>query len=162
MNSYSLLAGAAVLLTVGAAEAQSSLTPAQAKAILEPFYAIFTMPVVGDVKSLLEKSTRSDWQSCSSETVCYSREQREPVFRNFGQAVPDLKYVMKELSVSGDTVFVRGELSGTPAGTFLGVPHSGRSFSIMTIDQNVIKDGKLLRTYHVEDWASAIRQLSEK
>jgi hypothetical protein len=162
MKRHGLLAGVAMLLAAGSAHAQSALTPEQARSIVEPFYAIFTMPVAGDVKSLLEKSTRGDWQSCSSETVCYDRVQREPVFIGYGVAVPNLKYVMKEVSVSGDTVFVRGELSGTPAGTFLGVPHSGRSFSIMTIDQNIIKEGKLLRTYHVEDWASAIRQLSQK
>lgn len=149
------LAGAA-----SSAHAQS-MTVEQAKAIIAPFYSIFTMPVAGDVKALLEQSTTADWQSCSSNTSCDSRDDREPVFSGFGKAVPNLKYVMKEVVVAGDKVIVRGELSGTPAGTFLGVPNTGHSFTIMTIDENTIRDGKVSRTYHVEDWASARRQLSQ-
>ena len=64
--------------------------------------------------------------------------------------------------LSGDRIIVRSEASGTPAGEFFGVPHSGRSFKIMTIDIHTVKDGKLVVAHHVEDWASALRQLAGK
>jgi hypothetical protein len=32
----------------------------------------------------------------------------------------------------------------------------------MTIDIHTVKEGKLATAYHVEDWASAMRQLSSK
>jgi predicted ester cyclase len=40
------------------------------------------------------------------------------------------------------------------------VPASGKSFKIMSIDIHTIEDGKIKRSYHVEDWAGAMRQLS--
>jgi len=53
-------------------------------------------------------------------------------------------------------------LTGTPSGEFYGVPHSGKSFKIMTVDIQTIKGGKIAKTYHVEDWASALNQLRAK
>ena len=42
----------------------------------------------------------------------------------------------------------------------MGVPHGGKSFRIMSIDIHTVKDGKLQRAYHVEDWIGAARQPS--
>lgn len=64
--------------------------------------------------------------------------------------------------MSGDRVIVRGEASGMPAGPFMGMPHGGKSFKVMSIDIHTVRDGKLVRAYHVEDWMGASRQLSAK
>lgn len=157
-----LFATCAVCCLMGTASAQTALTPAQARAAIMPLYTTFTQPVAGDVKTLLEQGTTSDWKSCASETECRGREESIKVFLGFGKALPDMKHSIQEIIVSGDTVVVRGELSGTPAGDFFGVPHTGRSFTIMTMDKHAVKDGKLAHTYHLEDWASAIRQLTAK
>jgi hypothetical protein len=37
---------------------------------------------------------------------------------------------------------------------------SGKNFKIMAIDVHTVEDGKIKRTYHLEDWAGAMRQLS--
>ena len=42
----------------------------------------------------------------------------------------------------------------------MGAPHSGKSFKLMSIDVHTIEDGKLTRSYHLEDWMGAVRQLS--
>jgi predicted ester cyclase len=54
---------------------------------------------------------------------------------------------------------VRSEASGTPAGDFMGVPHGGKRFSVMTIDIHTVEGNTLVRAHHVEDWAGALRQL---
>jgi predicted ester cyclase len=74
--------------------------------------------------------------------------------------VPDLQWRISELLQAGDRVVVRGEGRGTPAGEFFGVPHTGKAFSIMSIDIHTIRDGRIQTTYHLEDWAGALRQLS--
>jgi predicted ester cyclase len=56
-------------------------------------------------------------------------------------------------------VIVRGEVTGTPAGELFGVPHGGKSFRMMAIDSQTIKDGKIAKTYHLENWRSALGQL---
>src|SRR5580704_7218351 len=65
-------------------------------------------------------------------------------------------------AVAGDRVVVRGEVTGTPAGELFGVPHSGKSFRIMAVDIQTIRDGKIAQTFHMENWLSAIGQLRAK
>jgi hypothetical protein len=61
---------------------------------------------------------------------------------------------------------VRSEVNGTRSGDPFGVPHSGKSFRIMAVDIQIIKDGKIAKTFHktfhMENWLSAIGQLRAK
>lgn len=47
-------------------------------------------------------------------------------------------------------------------GAYFGVPAGGKSFKIMAIDIHTIRDRKAITAHHVEDWASAVRQLSAR
>ncbi len=156
---YRAIAAAALLLA-SATHAQS-ITADRAREIIAPLYATFTQPVAGDVKALLEKATSADWQSCAADNECRGRDESVKVFLGLGKDLPNMRHIIKDVVVAGDVVVVRGELSGTPAGELFGVAHTGRSFSIMTMDMHVVKDGHLTRTYHVEDWAAATRQLAK-
>jgi len=73
-----------------------------------------------------------------------------------------MKFDIKEVLVAGDRVIVRGEVTGTPAGELFGVPHTGKSFRMMAIDIQTIRDGKITKTYHMENWLSALNQLRAK
>lgn len=79
-----------------------------------------------------------------------------------GEVVPDLTWEVKEIFALDDGRFVvRGMVSGTPIGPFFGVETpTGRSFSVMSIDILTLKEGKIVHTYHLEDWTSAIAQLT--
>lgn len=158
-----LAASLALAATAFAAQAQG-LTEAQARAAIAPLYTTFSQPVQGDVQTLLEQGTTPDWQSCTGEGAgdCRGRAASVKVFEGFGKALPDMKHTIREVVVAGDRVLVRGEIHGTPAGDFFGVPHTGRSFTIMTLDVHTLRDGKIARTYHLEDWASALGQLRAK
>ena len=78
----------------------------------------------------------------------------------FDKLIPDLDWKVEAMHQDGDTVVVRSRATGTPVGPFFGVDGQGRSFDIMTIDIHELEDGVIVRTYHVEDWAGALRQLS--
>ena len=80
----------------------------------------------------------------------------------FAKSIPDLTFEIREVLVDGDRVIVRGEVNGTPAGELFGVPHTGKSFKIMAVDIQTIKDGKIAKTYHMENWLSALGQLRAK
>jgi hypothetical protein len=58
-------------------------------------------------------------------------------------------------------VIVRGKVTGAPAGELLGVPHTGKNFTIMAIDFQT-KDSKIATTYLMENWFSALGQLRAK
>jgi ketosteroid isomerase-like protein len=68
----------------------------------------------------------------------------------------------RRLLVLGDRVIVRGEVRGTPSGDLFGVPHSGKSFQIMAIDIQTIRDGKIAKTFHTENCLSTIDLLRAK
>jgi len=141
----------------GTVQAQT-LTAEQARAAIAPFYQ--ALNAGNDTIALVNQATSPDWMSCGGNDVCRSRDQVGASIAGLQKTVPDLKWEIKELLVSGDRAIVRGEATGTPAGPFMGVPPGGKSFRIMSIDVHTIKDGKLVRAYHVEDWMGAVRQLS--
>lgn len=78
----------------------------------------------------------------------------------FWKLIPDLVWQPQEIINEGDRYVVRSSVSGTPNGDFMGMPTDGtKSFNIMTIDVHTMKDGMFISTFHVEDWATAIKQL---
>ena len=135
-----------------------TLTTDQAREIIAPLYK--ALNAGNDAVALVNQATSPEWLSCGGNDVCRQRDQVGAAIAGLQKTVPDLKWEIKEVLVSGDRVIVRGEASGTPAGTFMGVPSGGKSFRIMSIDVHTIKDGKMIRAYHVEDWMGAVRQLS--
>lgn len=135
------------------------LTIEQARSVVAPFYESLNQPASKDVRALIEGAAAADWRSFAGETMSKSREEFIQQVMGFGKLIPDLTWAIKEVMVDGDRVVVRSEASGTPADDFMGVPHSGKRFAIMTLDVHTVASGKLIRAHHVEDWASAIRQL---
>lgn len=130
-----------------------------AAALIAPFYDALTRPAQKDVRALVEGLARDDWRSFAGESVSKGREEFIQQVMGFGKLIPDLTWEVKEVLADGDRIIVRSEARGTPAGDFMGIPHAGRSFAIMTIDVHTVRDGRLVTAHHVEDWASALRQL---
>ena len=155
---------AAVVLTAPLAASAQSLTEAQARAVIAPWYGLFNQPVQGDMKTLQEQILTADYESCWGYLPgeCWGRDASIKVVGGFAKSIPDMKFAIKEVLVAGDRVIVRGEVTGTPAGDLFGVPHTGKSFRIMAIDIQTIQDGKIGRTYHLENWLSALGQLRGK
>lgn len=130
-----------------------------ARSIVAPFYDALNAPASKDVRALVEAAASPDWRSFSGETASKGRDEFIQQVVGFGKLIPDLAWDIKEIIADGDKIVVRSEASGTPAADFMGVPHGGKRFSIMTIDVHTVAGGKLVRAHHVEDWASALRQL---
>lgn len=135
------------------------MTRDDARSIIAPFYDALNAPASKDVRALVEGVASADWRSYSGEGVSKGREEFIQQATGFGRLIPDLAWEIKEVVADGDTIVVRSEASGTPAADFMGVPHGGKRFAIMTIDMHTLADGKLVRAHHVEDWAGALRQL---
>ena len=140
------------------------LTEAQARAIIEPWYSMFTRSVPGDIAALHEQAVTPDYQSLTGEGAgeSWGRDVSIKVIGGFATSIPDMKFEIKEVLVADDRVIVRGEVAGTPAGDLFGVPHTGKSFKIMAIDIQTIKDGMITKTFHMENWLSALGQLRAK
>ncbi len=130
-----------------------------ARSIVAPIYEAHNAPATRDVRALVEGAASPDWRSFSGETASKGRDEFIQQVMGFGKLIPDLAWDIKDIIADGDKIVVRSEASGTPDADFMGVPHGGKRFSIMTIDIHTVAGGKLIRAHHVEDWASALRQL---
>jgi predicted ester cyclase len=138
----------------------AEMTTDSARAAVAPFYQALNAEHAQDSADLVRQATAAEWVSCRGNEICNNRDE---VIAGIGarlKSVPDLKWQIKDVLVSGDEVIVRGEATGTPSGEFFGAPHGGRSFRIMSVDVHTLRDGKMVRSYHVEDWIGAVRQLS--
>lgn len=154
-----LVCGVVTALVVPLASAQSSAAlSTEQKALMETYYRAFHPGA--DAASQIRQATSSDWKSCATNTDCLPREQLIGLLGGFRQAIPDLSWQVLEFLVAGERIVARGEGTGTPAGDFMGVPHAGKSFRITSIDIHTVRNNKIVHTYHLEDWASALRQLS--
>ena len=149
---------AAVSLGDGAAPGKATEEPASET--IRMFYEALSAGT--DVSALFGRATSPEWASCGGNDVCRSRDQVIRTVIGLHTAVPDLKWEIKEVLLSDNRIIVRGEASGTPAGDFMGVPQGGKSFKLMSIDIHTVESGKITRSYHVEDWVGATRQLSAK
>ena len=162
MNRISAACLAIAATAVIALPAHAELSAEAARASVAPFYKALNAEFANDSAELIRQSTAPQWVSCRGNETCNSRDE---VIAGIGQrlkSVPDLKWIIKEVLVSGNQVTVRGEATGTPAGEFMGAPHTGKSFKLMSIDVHTLEGGKMVRSHHVEDWLGAVRQISAK
>jgi len=154
----------ALALTSASAASAQSMTEAQAREVIAPWYGLFNVATRGDVKAVQEQVLTTDYESCSGYLPgeCWGRDTSIKVVSNFSKSIPDMKFDIKEVLVSGDRIIVRGEVAGTPAQALFGAPPTGKSFRIMTIDIQTIREGKIAKTFHMENWLSALGQLQAK
>jgi steroid delta-isomerase-like uncharacterized protein len=81
------------------------------------------------------------------------------LFAGFRQAFPDLHLTVEDVIVEANRAVARGTMTGTHRGTFLGVPPTGRRFSIHWIDVYRIEGGLIRETWHLEDFLGMLVQL---
>ena len=72
---------------------------------------------------------------------------------------PDLHLTIKDILQDGDKVVVRADMTGTQRAAFLGFPSKNRTMTIQVVDIHEFNDGKIVRTWHTEDWMTGLHQL---
>jgi len=143
------------------AVAASILTIEEARRIVAPLYDALNQPGKKDVAALLAKACNPDYRSYGTNEDWLTREQLAEVFKMIGSAVPDLRWTIEDIQTFGDQIVVRGEAAGTPTGELFGAKPTGKSFKTMALDLFTVKNGKLASAYHVENWMTALQQISK-
>lgn len=129
--------------------------------VVRSFYAdLLTTPA--DVTSEAVRSVvTEDWESIPTPRGGPGADGLVKTLGGFGAVIPDLAWEPQEILQDGNRYIVRSIATGTPTGPVFGIdPPTGKSFEIMTIDIHTVEDGKIVRSYHVEEWAKAIQQLT--
>ena len=126
------------------------------------FYDALNVPSTKDVKGLVESVVQPEWRSFNAGNISKGRDEFINQVIGFGKMIPDLKWDVQSVlwDAQANRVIVHSIASGTPAGDFMGVPHTGNKFEVYAIDIHTLDaSGKAIRADHVEDWAGAIRAL---
>jgi predicted ester cyclase len=134
-----------------------ALTHDEAMALITPFYDLFRSKKRDWDRGFA--ALADDWRSWDGNDTYRGKAETRTFLEGLFATVPDIDVHNLQIVVEGDWIAVRSELSGTPTREFFGVPPSGRSFHIMAVDFNRVRDGKLAELYHCENWAIAIAQL---
>ena len=159
MRQFSTLLAAlligAMAITTGA--------KADDKSKVQTFYDFLSNPGSKSHAETFRANVTADWKSIGDYS---GKSKSADAFIGqlgfFSKLIPDLNWKIEEMIQAGDRVIVRGRASGTPKGPLFGVDGQGKSFEIMSIDIHTLKNGKIAQTFHVEDWAGALRQLKGK
>lgn len=83
----------------------------------------------------------------------------KPLLAQLTTTFPDLNLRIEDILQDGDKVVVRATMAGTQREPFMGFPAKNRTMSIQVVDIHEVKDGKIVRTWHTEDWMTGLRQL---
>ena len=141
----------------------ASSVMASDKATVQTFYDFLSNPGSKSHAKTFRSNVSKDWQSFGNYS---GKNKTAGAFIGqlgfFAKLIPDLKWKVEEMIQAGDRVIVRGRASGTPKEPLFGVDGKGEGFTFMSIDIHTIKDGKIAKTYHVEDWVGALAQLKGK
>jgi len=146
------IAVAAALLCVGA--------PAYAANQMSQTVKLFYQAFNSNQPDLLDQVLAPDWQDVPlNPGQAPGRDGFKPLIGVFYKTFGGLKVTNEDIIESGDKVVVRSTIEGTQAGDFAGFPSKGRPFKIMAIDIHQFKDGKVVKTWHIEDWLSGLFQM---
>ncbi len=131
--------------------------------LIVPFYRrALTVNTETTSTAVLERVLADDFQSVNGqETKSKAVLIKQVEF--FWKLIPNLAWEPQDFVVGEGKVAVRSVATGSPKGAFMGMELDGsRSFKMDTIDIHEIQDGKIARVYHLEDWATALKQLAGK
>ena len=76
-----------------------------------------------------------------------------------GRGLADARFVVEDVIAEDDRVAVRVTASATQVGEFMGLPPSGRTYTIGEIHIFRIRDGKVTEHWHQFDQIGLMRQL---
>jgi predicted ester cyclase len=121
---------------------------------------LFYQAISANQPELLDKVLAPDWEDIPPGMgQAPGRDGFKPLIAGFNKTFAGLKVTNDDIIESGDKVVVRSTIEGTQAGDFAGFPSKGKPFKTMAIDIHQFKDGKVIKTWHIEDWLGALFQM---
>lgn len=87
------------------------------------------------------------------------REGVKAVFGMFFTAFPDLRLEVGDMVAEGDLVATGMSMTGTHQGEFMGVPETGKSINVSSMEFIRITEGKVTEHWGVTDQAGMMEQL---
>lgn len=149
-----LLAG--TLLTAQASAAPAADGP---RRIASQWYEAFARHDA----DLLDTLLAPEWVDIpSSPDAPHGPEAAREAMAMLVSAFPDFDIRIEDIIQEGNKVVVRSTITGTQRKAFAGLPATGRSMTIQAVDIHEIAGGRIIRTWHTEDWMTGLRELGHR
>jgi len=87
------------------------------------------------------------------------REGFKQALAVFFRAFPDTHNHVEDMIAEGDRVVVRGHLTATHQGEFMGIPPTGKQVQMQYIDIWVVENGKITNNWVQMDFLGMLQQL---
>ncbi len=84
-----------------------------------------------------------------------------PVFADLAAALPDMHIEILDMLVQDNRVGVRAEVSGMQDGPLMGIAATKKPVCFAIHSFHELPDGRIAKTWHLEDWLSVFRHLGE-
>lgn len=128
--------------------------------VIEKFYSVFS---TGNTESLPEILAKNYTQYPSDPGQTPDIEGFIKHAKDFGTMFSDLKGKHTHILVDGDYVHVRGEYDVTHSGDVFGITPTGKRITIIAFDTHHFnQEGKIDKTWHLEDFWGAYSQITSK
>jgi ketosteroid isomerase-like protein len=124
--------------------------------LMQQFYAAFEKQDVDALRAVVTEN----WQDLPpAPTQTPGPDGVGPVFAMLSNAFDSLEVIVDDVLVDGDRVGVRARMSGIHVGPLLGVEGKQARFNIALHEFHKLRDGRVARTYHLEDWLAFFTQV---
>ncbi|HWK93022.1 MAG TPA: ester cyclase [Luteimicrobium sp.] len=133
----------------------STHTTTDALAIVRGFYDALS---TGDL-SLVDASLAPDWEAVPALRTVPGAEGWKASVSHLRGVFTDLDVVIEDVLVDGDRVAVRTLTSGVHSGELLGVEGTGKRIEFRATDVHRLRDGRVVQTWHLEDYFGIALQL---
>lgn len=128
--------------------------------VIKKFYGVFA---TGDMSVLPEVLAENYTQYPSDPGQTPDIDGFIKHAKDWASMFSDLKGAPSHILVDGDLVFVRSELEMTHSGTAFDIPATGKRVKINAFDlHHFNEEGKIDKTWHLEDFWGVYSQISSK
>jgi predicted ester cyclase len=109
---------------------------------------------------LLDKACTEDWEDIPlAPGQGPGPDGLKKLIPMFLKAFPDAKIVVQEIVGASGRAAVRAGFSGTHSGEIFGIAGSGKTVDVALHDFHHLKNGRVARTWHLEDWFGMLHQV---
>ncbi|WP_394845805.1 ester cyclase [Pendulispora brunnea] len=124
--------------------------------IVQTFYRAFS-----DKKpELLDEAVTPDWEDIPlAPGQGPGPDGLKPILQSIVAAFPDLRIHVEDVIGSHGRIGVRAKITGTHRGEFFGIAATNRPISVALHEFHEMDNGRIKRTWHLEDWFGMLLQI---
>lgn len=130
----------------------------QTEATVRRFYEPLS---TGDT-SVIDEALAPDWEAVPAMRTGPGADGWKASIAHLRGVFAGLTTAIEDVVVSGDLVAVRSVSRGVHTGELLGVPGTGRQVEFRACDFHRLENGRIARTWHLEDYFGIAAQLGLK